>query len=251
MKNIISLICLLGTAAFVSQNALAEGGIKLRAGTSNNTYELNVTPSTGAGYTFASSSYSGTNFGVTFLTSDTGYIDIAASNGTGTYNRPLYVGNLTRSDLAFILGANLGSPGGSMGNLYIGWKTGETKLAPPSTAPNGSSNLDFSANGLVGGGGMIFTLGNAGAVGLNLGLGLMSGKYTQQNKGSAAATYKADYALGYSYGIGYSYPFTKNFGISADYKANSYNYVFDAGLTTESKLEEKFSSAVVSLFVKF
>lgn len=251
MKNFISLICLFCTAAFISQDALAEG-VKLRAGTSSNSYELNITPATGAGYTFATTTYTGTNFGITFLTSDSTYIDVAASSGTGTYNRPTYVGDLSRSDLAFIFGANLGSTSGTMGNLYAGYKTGETKLDPPTSAPAGSSHLNFKANGLVAGGGMIFPLGGAGALGLNFGLGLMSGKYDLHNNGTTTTTtYNADYALGYSYGIGYSYPFTPNFGISLDYKANSYTYTFNAGLTTENKLEEKFNATVGSLYVKF
>jgi hypothetical protein len=80
----------------------------------------------------------------------------------------------------------------------------------------------------------------------------MSGKYDLHNNGSTTTTtYNADYALGYSYGIGYSYPFTQNFGISLDYKANSYTYTFNAGLTTENSLEEKFNSTVGSLYVKF
>jgi hypothetical protein len=251
MKTTFSLACTLIAAAFVSQAAMAQG-IKIRGGTSNNSYELNVTPAAAAGYNFATATYTGTNYGVTFLTSDSTYIDIAGSNGSGTYNRPTYIGDLSRSDLAFVFGVNFGDTTSNIGNLYVGYKTGETKLDPPTSAPAGSSHLNFKANGLVTGGGLIIPLGGAGALGLNLGLGLMSGKYDLHNNGSTTTTtYNADYALGYSYGIGYSYPFTQNFGISLDYKANSYTYTFNAGLTTENSLEEKFNSTVGSLYVKF
>jgi len=255
MKNYTSLICVLSLCTLIMQDATADEIIKLRAGASNNAYELDLIPVNGVSQVpFASTSYSGTNYGITFLLGESAYIDIAGSTGTGTYNRPTYVGNLQRNDTAVILGMNAGSMSSVIGNFYFGYKSGETKLNPPATAPNGSSNLDFVASGMVLGGGLGIPLadGKAGLLGINLGLGIMGAKYDQQNVGSAPnSTAHADTAFGFNYGLLYTFPFTKNFGITLDYKNTSYVYTFDSGLTTQTEIDEKVTSTLASLYVKF
>lgn len=253
MKKTIVLTCLLGAVALASQSAMASG-LKLRGGVTNNTYSLDVTPATGNPYNYATSSYSGNNLGVTWLMADTVYLDYAASNGSGTWNGTYtnggaFTSNLKRTDNALVLGVNSISEGGSVGNLYVGWKAGETVLDRAAGAASNPS-LNFKTNGFIFGGGWGIPLGGAGTLGLSLGLGLMSGEYDTTSLG-VTTTNKADMALGLSYGISYSYPFTKNFGISADYKANSYNYTFNQGLKTEWKLDEKFNTTGASLYVIF
>lgn len=258
MKNYISLICVLSLCGLIMQDATADEIIKLRAGGSNNSYQLDFIPLTPTASNpaltpFATTSYSGTNYGITFLLGESAYIDIAASSGTGTYNRPLYVGTLQRNDTAFILGMNAGSMSSVIGNFYFGYKGGETKLTPPTTAPNGSSNLNFTAAGMVLGGGLGIPLaeGKAGLLGINLGLGVMGAKYTQQNIGFAAFSATADTALGFNFGLLYTLPITKNIGITLDYKNTSYIYTFDSGKTTQSEIDEKVTSTLASLYVKF
>ena len=257
MKKNTILFCLLGVSALASQGAMA-AGLKVRGGMTNNTYSLDITPATGAGYNYATSSYSGNSLGVTFLLDDkdTAYIDYAMANGSGTWegrygfhsSGAAFTSNMSRSDSVIVVGTNL-ITGGAVTNLYAGWKSGETKLdRAPGAAANPS--LDFKTSGFIFGGGLGFSLGNAGALGLSLGMGIMSGQYDSTSLGVTTAN-KADMALGYSYGVGYTYSFTKNFGISADYKGNGYSYTYDQGLTTEWSLAEKFNTTSVSLFAKF
>lgn len=257
MKNTIKMACLLGAMALASQGAMASG-LKVRGGVTNNAYSLDITPATGAGYNYATSSYSGNNLGLTLLMDDkdTAYLDVAIASGSGTWDGKYgfhssgaaFTSNMSRSDSAIVVGTNL-ITGGSVTNLYAGWKSGETKLdRAPGAATNPS--LNFKTSGFIFGGGVGFSLGGAGALGLSLGMGIMGGQYDSTSLGVTTAN-KADMALGYSYGIGYTYSFTKNFGISADYKGNGYSYTYDQGLTTEWKLDEKFNTTGVSLFVKF
>ncbi|MEI7841615.1 MAG: hypothetical protein WCI39_01175 [Gallionellaceae bacterium] len=267
MKKKIALACLCGAAILASQGAMASG-IKVRGGATNNDYTLDVTPATGSAYTYAKSSFSGKNLGLTWLMDDSTYLDFALSNGSGNWdgtytNGTGFSSTMTRDDSAIILGSTSVTSGGSATNLYFGWKTGETKLdRAPQTITlanpyNTNSSLSFKTSGLVFGGGLGIPAGG-GTVGLSLGMGIMSGQYdTTRNTSTTTATTtpnKADMAFGFSYGIGYTYSFTPNFGVSVDYKGNIYNYTFNVGQTGtngEWSLNEKFNTTGVSAYLKF
>lgn len=251
MKKAITLVCLCGAAALVSQSAMADG-IKIRGGVTNNDYTLEDTPYGVSPYTVAKSSYSGTSLGLTWMMSDTAYLDFASSSGSGTYDRiysntaPVKA-DFTRSDNAIILGAYIPNAGGSTGNVYVGWKDGTTTLG---RALNRSTltSFDFKASGLVFGGGIGIPAAG-GTVGLSGGMGIMTGKLGVTT--TRTTTLTADYTFGFSYGLSYSYAFTPNFGISADYKGNLYNYTFDSGLTSQEVMNETFTTKGASLYLKF
>jgi hypothetical protein len=251
IKKTIALVCLCGAAALVSQSAMADG-IKIRGGVTSNDYTLEDTPYNSSPYTVAKSTYSGTNLGLTWMMSDTAYLDFATSNGSGTYdriysNRAPVQSDFTRSDNAIILGAYIPNAGGSTGNVYVGWKDGKTTLGRALNYSTPTS-FDFTASGLVFGGGIgIPAVG--GTIGLSGGMGIMSGKLVKTT--TTTSTLSADYTFGFSYGISYSYAFTPNFGISADYKGNLYNYTFDSGLTTQETINETFTTKGASLYLKF
>ncbi len=258
MKKITMLACLLGASALVSQSAMASG-FKVRGGVTNNDYTTDFSPAAATGNPYAKSTFSGTAFGATWLIDDSMYIDYAMSSGSGTReskfsNTVSFSTDLTRTDNAIILGSTSVGTTGTATNVYVGWKSGETKMAaPPLVLPGGQvtnqSQRNFSTSGFIFGGGWGIPAAG-GSVGLSLGMGLMSGKYDiVQPASTTKAT--ADMALGFSLGLGYSYPFTSNFGIAADYKYNSYNYVFDSGLTTEWSLNEKLTTTALSLWAKF
>ncbi|KAF0206217.1 MAG: hypothetical protein FD173_377 [Gallionellaceae bacterium] len=254
MKKITMLVYLLGASALVSQSAMASG-LKVRGGATNNDYSTDFSPAASTGNPYAKSTFSGTAFGATWLIDDSMYIDYAMSSGSGTRDSKLTNGttfstNLTRTDNAIVFGNTSVGTSGTATNVYFGWKTGETKMDAPSAAiVLNPTSRNFSTSGFIFGGGVGIPAAG-GSLGLSLGMGLMSGKYDTV---STTTTVKnaADMALGFSLGIGYSYPFTPNFGIAADYKYNSYNYVFDSGLTTEWSLNEKLSTTGVSLWAKF
>jgi hypothetical protein len=246
MKKKIALACLCGVAVLASQGVMASS-LKLRGGITNNSYTLDSTPATGSPYTYATSSFSGTALGLTWLMTDSTYLDFATSSGTGTWT-PSTGGdtpNFSRSDNAIVLGSNSMGSSGIASNFYIGWKNGESKLSE-------SINwwgTKFNTSGLVFGGGWGIPAGG-GAVMLSLGMGVMSGQY-DVIKTTSTTTTKADNTFGFSYGIGYTYPFTPNFGLTVDYKANAYKYKFDSGLSTEWSLDEKLNTSSASLYLMF
>ncbi len=260
MKTTIKLVSLLGLAVLFSGNAMAVN-LKLRGGVTNNSYTLDTTSSTGTTSNYGTASYSGNTLGATLLFSDSsGYLDVATSNGDGNWSGKYtsgtpFTSTMKHNDNSIILGAIFPGSGGNSGNLYAGWKNGETSL---DRAPGANTNpsLKFKTSGFVFGGGGGIGLGGAGTLGLSLGMGIMSGEYDTTALNTTTNTYntttnKADLALGFSYGISYSYPFTKNFGVSVDYKGNLYNYTFNSGLSTEWSLTETFNTTSALLYVIF
>lgn len=248
-KNIkLSLVAISLTLA--SSAVMAEDSIKLRAGFSNNTYTL----LNGSGNTFAEAPITSTNLGLTFLTSDTGYIDISTSSGSADATKQInpVTYNVDRSDFAIVIGSNTVQSSGNVTNIYVGYKSGATTLLSPETTSYFSQKIDFEAAGLVLGGGVAIPMNFGGAFTLAGGVGLMSGDYTIENIGNNdATTYTADYTFGFSYGIGYTYPINDKVGVTVDYKGSSYTYTYDAGLTSEFELVEKLSGFGVSLYAKF
>jgi hypothetical protein len=250
MKKNINASVMAITLVFASSAVMAEDSIKVRAGFANNNYELNLED----GSTFVGGPVKTTNLGITFLTSETGYVDISISSGSGDstetlYPRPAYA--LDRSDFAIVFGSNKLHDDGKVTNMYIGYKSGETTMVSPEDASWWGNTINFEAAGLVVGGGLAIPVPIGGAVSLTGGLGLMSGDYSYSLTSGYAYSKTADYTFGFSYGIGYTYPINNSVGVSVDYKASSYSYTFDAGLSTEEILDEKISGVGVSIYAKF
>lgn len=262
MKKSILISSLFVATALVSQSALAE--IKLRAGAGSSTYEL------GGDYTHAKSKYTPTNVGLTF-SSDTAangaYLDLSYSGGSGehdgwaTANVVSSVcggscGNVAsakedfkRSDFALTGGVVfLNQNNGVAGNVYIGLKTGKTTLGAKNAVLPWTEET-FETTGMIFGGGASFPVagGRAGSVGVNVGLGIMGANWKDNNGFDA----KADYAVGGSLGASYTFPFTSNFGVTADVKYHSYSYKFGADTATPFTVSEKISTVGASLYAKF
>lgn len=264
MKKSILISSLFVATALVSQSALAE--IKIRAGAGSSTYEL------GGDYAHAKSKYSPTNVGLTF-SSDTAsngaYIDLSYSGGSGehdgwaTANTPTTIcggtscGNAAsakedfkRSDFALTGGVVfLNQNNGIAGNVYVGLKTGTTTLGAKNAVLPWTEET-FETTGVIFGGGASFPVagGRAGSVGVNVGLGIMSATW----KDNAPTPYneKADTAVGGSLGASYTFPFTSNFGVTADVKYHSYSYKFGSAANPFT-VSEKISTVGASLYAKF
>lgn len=249
-------------AALISQSALAE--VRLRAGTGTSTYEL------GGDYIKAKSTYNPTAVGATFSwdTGTTGaYVDLAYASGTGHHDGWAYIGtpseSFKRTDWALTGGAVFLNPNsGIAGNFYVGLKGGTTTLgankaaliafpfATPYTASTAWNEESFETAGVIFGGGASFPIaqGRGGAVGVNLGLGLMGATWKDDSVSGYSA--KAKTAVGGSIGANYTFPFTSNFGVTADYKYHSYSYNF--GDTADPfTVTEKISTLTGFLYVKF
>ncbi len=263
MKKSILVSSLFVAAAMVSQSALAE--VKIRAGAGSSTYEL------GGDYTKAKSTYNPTAVGVTYssdIASNSGwYVDLAYSSGSGkhdgwaTANAATTIcggtscGNAAspnedfkRSDYAVTGGVVFLNPeNGIAGNVYIGLKGGSTTLGAQHAALAWTEET-FDSVGFIFGGGASFPVagGRAGSVGVNAGLGVMGATWKDNNGFNA----KAKTAVGGSIGANYTFPFTQNFGVTADYKYQAYSYNF--GDTAHPfTVNEKFSTLMGFLYVKF
>lgn len=262
MKKSVLMSSLFVAAAFVSQSALAE--VKLRAGAGTSTYEL------GGDYTHAKSTYNPTAVGATFSwdTGTTGaYVDLAYSSGTGkhdgwaTANSPTTIcggtscGNVAspnegfkRSDWALTGGAVFLNPNsGIAGNVYVGLKGGSTTLDAQHAGLLWTQET-FDSTGVIMGGGASFPVagGRAGSVGVTAGIGIMGATW----KDNHGFDVKAKTAVGGSIGASYTFPFTSNFGVTADYKYQSYSYKF-GDTANPFTVNEKFSTLTGSLYVKF
>jgi hypothetical protein len=247
MKKSVLISSLFVAAAFVSQSALAE--VKIRAGTGSSSYEL------GGDYIKAKSTYTPTTVGVTF-SSDTSangaYLDLAYSSGTGHHDgwasRGAPSEPFKRSDFALTGGVVfLNQNNGVAGNVYIGIKTGSTTLGAQHAALLWTEET-FDTTGFIFGGGASFPVagGRAGSVGVNVGIGIMGAKW----KDTTGYDVKANTALGGSIGANYTFPFTPNFGVTADYKYQSYSYKFGS-TSNPFTVDEKFSTLMGILYVKF
>ncbi len=261
MKKTLLISSLCVAAALVSQSALAE--VKIRAGAGSATYEL------GGDYTHAKSTYSPASVGATFSWGSGttgGYVDLAYSGGTGTHDGWATAnvnstvcggscGNLAspdedfqRQDFALTGGVVfLNQNNGIAGNVYVGLKSGSTTLGAKNAGLPWTEET-FDTAGFIVGGGASFPIagGRAGSVGVNLGLGIMSATWKDNNGFEA----KASSAVGGSIGANYTFPFSSHFGVTADYKYQSYSYNF-GDTTTPFTVSERFSTLMGTLYVKF
>ena len=253
MKKSVLISSLFVAAAFVSLPALAE--VKIRAGAGSSTYEL------GGDYIKAKSTYSPTALGITF-SSDTAangaYIDLGYSGGTGHHDGWAKYGTpaeaFKRQDFAVTGGVVfLNQNNGIAGNVYVGIKTGSTTIGANKAVialhyANPWSEETFDSTGVVFGGGASFPVagGRAGSVGVNVGLGVMTATW----KDTSGYNVKSNSALGGSIGANYTFPFTRNFGVTADYKYQSYSYKFGS-TSNPFTVDEKFSTLMGIVYVKF
>ncbi len=254
MKKSILVSSLFVAAAMVSQSASAE--VKIRAGSGSSTYEL------GGDYITAKSTYNPTAVGVTYssdIASNSGwYVDMSYASGTGHHDGWAKYGtpseSFKRQDFALTGGVVFLNPeNGIAGNLYMGLKTGSTTLGANRSVialhyANPWSEETFDSAGVVFGGGASFPVagGRAGSVGVNLGLGVMGATW----KDTSGYNVKANTAVGVSLGASYTFPFTQNFGVTADYKYQSYSYKFGS-TSNPFTVDEKFSTITGLVYVKF
>ncbi|HAF45355.1 MAG TPA: hypothetical protein DCK83_10585 [Gallionellaceae bacterium] len=259
MKKSILISSLFVATALVSQSAMAE--IKIRAGAGSSTYEL------GGDYITAKSTYKPATIGLTFSSdsgANAGYLDLSYSGGSGKHDGWTKYGTpseeFKRSDFALTGGVVfLNQDNGIAGNVYVGIKTGTTTLGAtkaalegpgPYTPTSSWTEETFETSGVIFGGGASFPIasGRAGSVGVNVGLGIMGAKWKDNSTAGFSAT--ADTAVGGSLGASYTFPFTSNFGVTADYKYHSYSYNFGTSALPFT-VRERISTLGATVYAKF
>lgn len=244
MKKPLLMSSMFVAAALVSQSALAE--FKIRAGAASTSYELS------GDYITAKSDYTPINVGLTYAADNGFYVDLAVSSGSGEHDGWTMFGapseDFKRQDYALIAGKSfLNQNSGIAGTFYAGLKGGSTTLGAQNAGLSWTEEK-FDTVGVVFGGGASFPIaqGSAGAVGVNLGLGIMTANWND----NAGFDVDSDTAVGGSFGVSYTFPFTSSFGIVADYKYNAYSYDF-GGTANPFTVKEKISALGASLYAKF
>jgi hypothetical protein len=250
MKKTLLVSSLFVATALVSQSALAE--VKFRVGTGKSTYEL------GGDYITAKSDYNPTSAGVTFSwgTTTGGYVDVSYSGGSGKHDGWKGLGapeeSFKRQDYALTGGVVfLNQNNGIAGNVYVGIKGGKTTLGAENAGLSWTEET-FTTAGVILGGGASFPIagGSAGAVGVNVGIGIMGANW-KDNRTVGTFDEDADTAVGGSLGVSYTLPFTQNFGMAVDYKYHSYSYNFCSNCTNSFVVREKIGTLGGSLYAKF
>ena len=245
MKKSLILSSMFIVAALVSQTAQA--GVKLRAGVASSTYTL------GGDYGDAVSDYTPITLGGAYAVDNGMYFDLSYTGGTGEHDgyAPTYPKeDFKRSDVTLAFGrAHVNESNGMAFGYYAGLKSGTTTLGAQNVWYVPWYEETFTSSGLILGGGVSFPIasGRGGSVGVNLGVGLMGTTW----KDDAGWNKTSDTAVGTSFGVNYNYQFNSTVGVTVDYKAHNYKYIFDLVGNPEFAIEEKISALGATVNVSF
>jgi hypothetical protein len=255
---ILASAVLAATAVALPQAAHAEGLVRLRAGVSPTDYSLkfdeNNPTSQKRGKT-ASSSYTAKNVGLTFISEGGVYLDLLGqTSGDATHDlwNPLPEQTFSRKDFTVTLGVSIPGQSGT-GSFFGGYKSGSSELGAPKGTPVPGfgtplwSKDIFDSKGFFFGGGYGFPAAG-GQFGFNGAIAFMGGTW----KDDAGFQNDADYTIGFSFGLSYTYMFGKNFGLTADFKAQHYSYGFNQYTTTAAyTVEEQINSFGLNAILQF
>jgi len=233
--------------------AQAQGTVRLYAGPAKTTYKITFDNNADSRYRnkTAKADYTATNVGLTWVSSIGLYVDLSGQqSGNATHDlwtdRTSQPQDFSHTSYLLTVGySRVFDRGGSLSG-FGGFKSGRTELAAP-RPPLPWSQDKFDSRGIfVGMGGGFPALG--GQFSASGAIGIMSGKWTDDN----GFDNSADSTLGYSAGFGYTYKFTQSLGLTADYKFQMYNYDFSVYATTpEYTVKEKISSLGLRLSYQF
>lgn len=227
------------TAGFFASAALAEEGV-VRARLS---YGLASYTSPSA-FADISSGYSTLGLGVTYIFPSNKFIDFATrmSVGGASYNAGAVSGGSVASDQPFSRNENTLTVGmpleyGLQGNAGLFTANTTYKLAQ-------FGQFSQKMTGLTAGVGKGFPLneGKSGAVGVNGAVALLNATHTNALGNSLSS----NLSYGISMGATYNYMYTKNIGVSADAKFQSYFIKYSA-----LSGDERILSTSVSLVGQF
>jgi hypothetical protein len=258
--NRLAIGAVLCAMTFVASEAAFadEGLIRLRATASRNSYSLGFDQNAGTGYKnkTAKATYTMKGVGLTAVSSSGVYLDIVtAKSGSATHdlwsNFTSTPQSFERKESAITLGFSSQVGEGSASG-FLGYKTGESDLnAPPGALGAYTFTKDkFKSSGMFFGGGFAFPA-MGGNLGFNGAIALMSGKWTDDH--NPPYDNSADTTVGFSLGASYTYLFTKNVGMSVDWKFNAYSYNFALYSTTQPAytVTETINSFGVNLLAQF
>jgi hypothetical protein len=249
IKKVLFVSSMVAVAAISSQPAMAD--FKVRLGKANVHYEGNISAPTGNSNT--AQDFQSNFFGATYIWDSGIYFDL--SHYVGRVDRP---GGFQdqRFDPTFTLGLAGETESGTKTSMFVGVKHGHTEYAGTPVGAN-TPTYSFDTNGFVMGGGLGFPMSNGTTVGVNAGIGFLRMLWGETYVGPTAPAASEDtstMSLGYSYGVNYTIPFNQTFGLTLEYKGQSYNFKFGGtgtGPTHPSTVVEKVSTVGFNLYAQF
>ena len=242
--------------ALLSQSALAD--IKVRAGNSSVNYSAEMVL---ANKNFTrTEDFKGPLIGLTFIRDSGLYLDVSLPSGDKEGKYPYITGGGTfpapksyRGDVAWVVGkAYVDEDSGLAKSIFIGYKTSRTEIDGPQVSGT-PAVYKFNTSGLVVGGGISKPLDIGGSVGVNGGVGVMRMIWEESYLNGTSTNSTSDLSYGYSLGASYTYPFSSAFGVTLDYKTQSYNLKFSSGSgpSLPTTIVEKVSALGLSLYGQF
>lgn len=258
MRTKVASVLLTAAAVALPQVAQAEGLVRLRAGVANTGYSVKFDENSDPWYRgkTAKSDYTARTVGLTFVSEGGFYVDVTGqTSGDAKHDlwNPQPEQEFSRDDFTLTLGVSIPGQSGT-GSFFGGYKSGTTELSAPrgavvpgSASPIGWSKDTFDSKGFFFGGGYAFPAAG-GQLGFNGALAFMSGTW----KDDAGFSNEADYTIGFSFGLSYTYMFGRNFGLTADFKAQHYSYGFNQYSTFNAyTVDEQINSFGLSALVQF
>jgi len=246
MRTMVASALLTAAAVALPQVAQAEGLVRLRAGVANTGYTVKF-DGLNYGRGEAKSDYTAKTVGLTFVSEGGFYVDLTGqTSGDATHDlwQPQPDQKFSRDDFTLTLGVSIPGQSGT-GSVFGGFKSGTTELSAP---PGFTFTKDtFDSKGFFFGGGYAFPAAG-GQLGFNGAIAFMGGTW----KDDAGFSNDADYTFGFSFGLSYTYMFGKNFGLTADLKAQHYSYGFNQYSTVAAyTVDEQINSVGLSALVQF
>lgn len=256
LNKLLMVTVVLTFSVFTSQVALAD--IKVRAGTSSVSYSAEMVL---ANKSFTrTEDFKGPLIGLTFIRDSGLYLDVSLASGDKEGKYPYITGEGTfpapkayRADIAWVVGkAYLDEESGLAKSIFIGYKTSRTELDGPQVSGTPAA-YKFNTSGLAVGGGISKPLDIGGSVGVNGGVGVMRMIWEESYLKGTTSNSTSDLSYGYSLGASYTYPFGSAFGVTLDYKTQSYNLKFSSGTgpSLPTTIVEKVSALGLSLYGQF
>jgi len=227
-------------AAFLSPAAQAQDTFRVYAGLAPTTYSIAFDNNGPTGYTnkTAKAKYVATNVGFSWISPERIYVDLSLqrSGGGATHDfwKDATGGNPPGPDQKFSNDSEVLTAGyihvlseGQTLSGFGGLRHGKTTLAAPrgGAIPAGliTWSKDFFDSRGVFFGAALGMPALGGSISVSGALALMRGKWTDDVSFSS----NADSTVGFSLNASYTYRFAQAWGVTADYRYQTYNYAFN------------------------
>jgi len=230
--NMVRVAGGLVVAIGLSQTALAEVDIRLRAGAGVGMYSVDSNIPTGGRLVEYQANYTPIAAGVTLILDNELYVDLVHQNASGKakFDWSSEKPDFSRNDTTLTIGGRVDNI-----SVYVGYKTSEANT----DWPTGFQPDKLTTSGFLAGAGWAIPFSSS-AINLGGGVGVLNGKYRYLAPGAPAQPdvqdnpLESDTTVGFSVSAGYTYVFSPHLSINGDLKYQYYNYEFGSSFIRES-----------------